>query len=141
MTTVKIAKTITHQAPISDELGTAYSVYQGYDPSCEDYSYHVELKWVEEFELPHGFTLAKGNDDKLHVFNSKNYPAILSINTYNDSDKYPFVLYDVSHDEYYRLEQTADSRFELLKQAGELLHGDKWQRKIAQDLNVNDRTF
>ena len=140
MTTVKIAKTITHQAPISDELGAGYSVYQGYNPLIEDYPYYIELKWVKEFKLPQGFRVDKGNDDKLHIFSDDIYPAILSINTYNDSDKYPFVLYDVSHDEYYRLEQTADSRLELLKQVGELLHGDKWQRKIAQDLNVNDRT-
>lgn len=140
MTTVKIAKTITHQAPISDELGVGYSVYQGYDPTTEDYPYHVELKWVKEFKLPQGFRVAKGNDDKLHIFGDSIYPAILSVNTYGDSDKHPFVLYDVSTDEYHRLDQTVDSRLDLLRQVGELLHGDKWQRKIAQDLNINDRT-
>ena len=140
MTTVKIAKTITHQAPISDELGIGYSVYQGYDPITEDYPYYIELKWVKEFKLPAGFRVDKGNDDKLHIFGDGIYPAILSVNTYNDNDKHPFVLYDVGNDKYYRLEQTIDSRLDLLRQVGELLHGDKWQRKIAQDLNINDRT-
>ena len=134
MTTVKIAKTITHQAPISDELGFGYSVYQGYDPTNEDYPYHVELKWVKDYELPQGFRVAKGNDDKLHIFGDDIYPCILSVNTYSDRDKYPFVLYDTNKDKYHRLEQTVDSRLTLLRQVGELLNACSWGRFLQNSV-------